>query len=268
MSTLTMVGSQTRYNLIASIRSGTSIAVGIIMPILFFIGASALFGTEALGGDQPVEVRGAGEVADLRTFYVGGFMAYAIIYTAFVTLLPELVEARETGFLKRLRGTPLNLWTYVAAKAVIVLAMCLVSVTLILLIARFAFGVETPAVALVGIAAYLLLGCIMFVTLAFGTTSIVRNVSGAQGLSNALGIALALISGVFFAPSLLPAAIFDVASWLPLQPLASGFQALYVTGASGVNIELRDVGVMLGWTVLGVVAIAVRGFRWQPRQHR
>jgi len=268
MSTATMVASQTRYNLIASLRSGASIALGIAMPILFFVGASALFGTEALGGDNPVEVRGAGEVADLRTFYVGGFIAYAIIYTAFVTLLPELVEARESGFLKRLLGTPLRLGTYVAAKALIVVAMCLVSVTLILLIARFAFGVETRAAALVGIAVYLILGCVMFVSLAFGATSIVRNVSGAQGLSNGVGIGLALVSGVFFAPTLLPEAIFDVASWLPLQPLANGFQALYVTGATGVNIELREVGVLLGWTALGVVVIAVRGFRWQPRQHR
>jgi ABC-2 type transport system permease protein len=268
MSTLTMVASQTRFNLIASLRSGASIALGIAMPIAFFVGASALFGTEALGGNNPVEVRGAGEVIDLRTFYVGGFMAYAVIYTAFVTLLPELIEARESGFLKRLLGTPLRLGTFVAAKTLIVVAMCVVSVTLILLIARFAFGVETRAAALVGIAFYLLLGCVMFVSLAFGATSIVRNVSGAQGLSNALGIALALISGVFFAPTLLPEAIFNIASWLPLQPLANGFQALYVTGATGVNIELRDVGVLLGWALLGSAMIVVRGFRWQPRQHR
>lgn len=101
-----MVASQTRYYLIATMRAGTSIAVGIVMPVLFFIGAALLFGSEALGGNTPVEVRGAGEVPDLRTFYVGGFMAYAIIYTAFVVLLPDMVDYRERGLLKRLRGTP------------------------------------------------------------------------------------------------------------------------------------------------------------------
>jgi len=268
MSTMTMVTSQTRYNLIASLRSGTSIAVGIVMPIVFFVGAAALFGSAALGGDIPVEVRGAGETPDLRTFYLGGFMAYAIIYTAFVTLLPEIIEARESGFLKRLHGTPLRLATYVAAKTLIVLAMCVISVVLLTLIARFAFGVETRVAAIGGIAIYVALGTAMFVCLAFGVTSFVRNQSGAQGLSNALGIGLALVSGVFFAPSLLPEAVQDVAQWLPLQPLANGFQSLYVVGASGLSIDLRDVGLLVAWALVGVLAVAIRGFRWQPKQHR
>jgi len=268
MSTMTMVASQTRYNLTASVRSGTSIAVGIVMPIVFFVGAAALFGSAALGGDMPVEVRGSGQAPDLRTFYVGGFMAYAIIYTAFVTLLPEIIEARESGFLKRLHGTPVRLSTYVAAKALIVLAMCSISVLVLMIIARFAFGIETRAAAIGGIALYVVLGSATFVALAFGATSFVRNQSGAQGLSNALGIGLALVSGVFFAPNLLPDAVQDVAQWLPLQPLANGFQSLYVVGASGLSIDMRDVGVLVAWALVGVLAVAIRGFRWQPKLRR
>jgi ABC-2 type transport system permease protein len=268
MSATTMVVSQTRYNLIATLRAGTSIALGIIMPVVFYIGASFLFGSEALGGDNPVEVRGAGEVPDLRTFYVGGFMAYAIIYTAFVALLPDMVDYRERGLLKRLRGTPLPLWAFITARTVIVLAVSIVSIGLLALLAVTVFDIPTRAAAWGGITFFVVLGCLTFVSLAFAATSFVRNQSGAQGLSNAIGIALAMISGVFFAPSLLPDPVQTVAQFFPLQPLANGFQSLYVTGATGLTIDLRDIGILAAWALVGVIVIALRGFRWQPVQQR
>jgi len=268
MSTVTMVASQTRYNLIATMRAGTSIAVGIVMPVLFFLGAAFLFGSEALGGNTPIEVRGAGETPDLRTFYVGGFMAYAIIYTAFVVLLPDMVDYRERGLLKRLRGTPLPLWAFIAARTLIVLVMSFVSIGLLALLALTVFDIPTRPAAWGGIAVFVLLGCLTFVSLAFAATSFVRNQSGAQALSNAIGIILALISGVFFAPSLLPDPVQTVAQFLPLQPLANGFQSLYVNGATGLTIDLRDIGILAAWAPVSVIVIALRGFRWQPVQQR
>jgi len=128
MSAVGVVASQTRYNLLATVRAGSAIALGIVMPVVFYLGASALFGSDAMGGDSPVEVRGAGESPDLRTFYVGGFMAYAVIYAAFVALLPDVVDVRERGLLKRLRGTPLPLSAFVAARFAIAVLITAVGV--------------------------------------------------------------------------------------------------------------------------------------------
>lgn len=267
MSTMTMVASQTRYNLTATLRAGVSIGLGVVMPVLFFLGASFLFGSEALGGDNPVEVS-AGEVPNLRTFYLGGFMAYAIIYTAFVALLPDMVDFRERGFLKRLRGTPLPLWVFITARTLIVLLVSLVGIGLLALLAVTVFDIPTRPAAWGAIAVYGVVGCLTFVSLAFAATQFVRNQSGAQGLSNAVGIILAMISGVFFNPALLPEAVQTVAQFLPLQPLAAGFQSLYVTGASGFAIDLRDLGILAAWALVGVIVIALRGFRWQPVQKR
>lgn len=268
MSGATILVSQTRHNLVATMRSGAAIALGVLMPLVFFVGAAALFGAEALGGDSPVVVRGAGEAPDLRTFYVGGFMAYSVLYAAFVASLPELVDIRERGLLKRLRGTPLPLWTFVVARLAIALAVTVTGVATIGVTGRLAFGVTTSPGALLGIVLLTVVGTAMFLCLSFAMASFARNNSAAQGMSNGVGIALAMISGVFFAPSILPEGVGDVARYLPLEPLANSYQSLYVTDASGVGLDVGNIAVVLCWMIAAIAVVAVRGFRWKPIQQR
>lgn len=268
MSTATVFVSQARYQLLANIRAGSAIAVGVIMPVVFYLGSSALFGSAAMGGDSPVEVRGAGEAPDLRTFYVGGFMAYAALYAAFVALLPDLVDVRERGLLKRLRGTPLPLSAFVAARFAIVLAITTISVVVIALCGWVVFGVATRVESLVALVVYTLAGTVTFVCLGFAATTITRSVSGAQGLSNGIGVILAMISGVFFAPTFLPDAARSVARFLPLEPLANGYQSLYVNDASGVGLDAGNLGVLGAWTLVAIGVVALAGFGWKPKQQR
>jgi ABC-type multidrug transport system permease subunit len=268
VSGATILVSQTRHNLVATVRSGAAIALGVIMPVAFFVGAAALFGAEALGGDSPVVVRGAGETPDLRTFYVGGFMAYAVLYAAFVASLPDLVDIRERGLLKRLRGTPLPLWTFVVARLAIALAVTLIGVAVIGVTGRVAFGVTTRPGALIAVGALTIVGTAMFMCLAFAVASFARSSSAAQGVSNGAGVALAMISGVFFAPSVLPDTVGAVARYLPLEPLANSYQSLYVTDASGVGLDVGNIAVVLCWMIAAIAVVAVRGFRWKPIQQR
>lgn len=268
MSATTVVVSQTRYNLLATVRAGSAIGLGIVMPVVFYLGASALFGSDSLGGDTPVDVRNAGEAPDLRTFYVGGFMAYAVIYAAFVALLPDMLDIRERGLLKRLRGTPLPLPAFVAARFVISLAITSLGAAAIAVLGWAVFDVAMPSGAIIGVVAYTVAGTITFACLAVAATTVMRTQSGAQGFSNGVGIVLAMISGVFFEPEILPDAVRSVASFLPLEPLANGFQSQYVTGASGVGLDARNLGVLAAWTAAAIGVVALRGFRWSPRQRR
>lgn len=268
MSGTTILVSQTRYNFVATVRSGAAIALGVIMPVVFFVGAAALFGAEALGGDSPVAVRGAGEAPDLRTFYVGGFMAYTVLYSAFVASVPELVDIRERGLLKRLRGTPLPLWTFVAARLAIALTVTMIGVAAVGVTGRVAFGVTTSPGALLGIVLLTIIGTVMFLCLSFAMASFARNNSAAQGMSNGVGIALAMISGVFFAPSILPEGVGDVARFLPLEPLANSYQSLYVTGTSGFDLDVGNIAILIAWALAAIVIVGVRGFRWKPFQQR
>lgn len=268
MSAATIFVSQARHQLLVSIRGGSAIAFGVIMPVLFYLGSSALFGSAAMGGDSPVEVRGAGEAPDLRTFYVGGFMAYVVIYAAFVVLLPDLVDIRERGLLKRLRGTPLPLRAFVAARFAIAWAITTIGVVAIAVCGWAVFGVTTRVEVLVAIVVYTLAGTITFVGLGFAATTITRSVSGAQGLSNGIGLVLAMISGVFFAPGFLPDAARGVARFLPLEPLANGYQSLYVSDASGLGLRAVNLALLGAWALVAITVVVGRGFRWKSGRQR
>lgn len=196
-----------------------------------------------MGGDSTVEVRGAGEAPDGRTFYVGGFMAYAAFYTAFVALLSELVDIRERGQLKRLRGTPLPLSAFIAARFAIALAITTIGVGTIALCGWVVFGVTTRSEALVALVVYTLAGTVTFVCIGFAATTITRSVSGAQGLSNGIGIILAMISGVFFETGFLPDAARSVARFLPSESLGA-------------------------WALVAIAVVALSGFQWKSRRQR
>lgn len=268
MSITAVFVSQTRYNLLASVREGAAIALGIVLPAGLYLLMSGLVGSDDFGGDTPVSVRGAGEVPDLRTFLVGGFMAYAAIYSAFVVLVPALVDIRERGLLKRLRGTPLPLSAFVAARFAISLLMTTIAVCCIGLLGWAVFDITLRGRALVGLAVCTLAGAVTFTCLGFAATTITRSRAGAEGLSNAVGIVLAMISGVFFDPGILPDTVRTIAQVLPLEPLANSFQSLYATDATGVGLDARNLGILAAWTIASIAVVAACGFRWQPRQHR
>ena len=271
MSAATIIVSQTRYNLLATTRAGSAIALGVVMPVVFYLGASALFGSETLGGDNPVEVRNAGETPNMRAFYVGGFTAYAAVYAAFVALLPDIVDIRERGLLKRLRGTPLPLSAFVAARFVIALLITTIGVTVIAALGWVVFDVPTRAGAFVGLAVYTLAGTVTFACLAVAATTITRTQSGAQGLSNGIGIVLAMISGVFFEPSILPDAVRTIAQHRrsshsnhsptatnpntpPTPPTSASTPATSPSSPRGPSPP--------------ALLVALRGFRWKPHQQR
>ena len=74
-------------------------------------------------------------------------------------------------------------------------------------------------------------------------TAMTRNQSGVQGLSNGIGLALAMISGVFLEPSILP-------------------------DASGMGVDARNPGILAAWSVAGIAVVVLRGSEWKPRQQR
>ena len=267
MSVPSILASQTRYQLKASARSGLTLGLGVLLPVLLFLGMSALFSLEGFGGDLPVAIRGGAEVPTMQTYFTGGFMAYAVLYSGFAVLLPELVAMREQGVLKRLRRTPLPLGAFVGAKVLTALLMSASAVTLIAVLAWLIFDVSPPPEAFVGLVVFTLLGTVTFVCLSFAGSTITRSANGAAGLANGVAITLAMLSGVFFPVNMLPDQLSAIVQILPLEPLAHAYQSLYATGASGIGLDVRDFALLAGWALVGFV-IARVWFRWDPRQRR
>jgi ABC-2 type transport system permease protein len=84
-------------------------------------------------------------------------LAYAIMLAGFNQLAIGLVTQRETQ-LKRLRGTPLPAWTFIAATVLRTVVTVGLMAVLLLAIARLAYDVQISGQALAEVVLYVSLG--------------------------------------------------------------------------------------------------------------
>ena len=73
------------------------------LPIIFLLLLGSVYGDEEIDG-----VRGS-------TYLLAGLLGYGVVATAFAGLAITVVVRRESGVLKRVRGTPLPTSVYLAA---------------------------------------------------------------------------------------------------------------------------------------------------------
>ena len=187
-------------------------------------------------------------------------VAYALIGIAFMQVAITLVSQRETGQLKRYRGTPVPAWTFIVATVLRAAAMA-VSVTAI----RFSSpGLPTawtfrrrrsPR------SSYVALGTATLCSAGIVATTVVPD--GERQRRRCRSRGAAVVHLVDLRPGR-PAARLagDVGRIFPLYHVAVGVQTALAPPAT--SSRGGDVAVLVAWA-LGAVIIAARGFRWEPR---
>ena len=222
-----------------------------LFPILLLVLLGSVYGEEPIEG-----VKAA-------TYLLVGLLGYGLAATAFASLAITLVVRREAGLLKRVRGTPLGPATYLAAvigSMVIVIALQVIAQ---LLIGVYLLGSDWPA-APGSFSFAILLGAAAFAALGVAVTALVRTAEGSSAVVNAIYLPMAFISGAFFSTHEMPRFLEAISEVLPLTYLLDVIRSTFVNG-EGLGSSggaLAAVGV---WGVFGLV-IAVRMFRWEPRE--
>ena len=84
-------------------------------------------------------------------FFVPGILAYGLIATTFVNMAISTAILRDQGVLKRMQGTPLPPWAYVAARIGSTLVIVLAMTALVLGLGATAYGVHIRASTLPGL---------------------------------------------------------------------------------------------------------------------
>lgn len=261
MSSLRILRSQTRHHLVASLRDGQMIIFNLVLPLVIFGFFTTIFGSE-----YATTVPRAGTI-EFNAYYAAGLMAYAVAQGTFATMVISLTTLRESGTLKRLRGTPLPLWTFVLARFLIAVLFVAFGVATLGLLASVAFDVRFELGTVPIIVGYLLLGTFTFTCWGFALTSFTRSVPSATAVATAIVMVLSFVSGVFLTVDVLPHWLQVVGQVFPLEPLANGIQATFATEADQLAVAQRDVAVLGAWALAGLL-IAWRRFRWEPRTRR
>jgi len=238
------VFAQARMEARLLVRSAESLVVtlGIPLGVLVFFSSVDVLPT---GEQRPVD------------FLVPGVLAISVAATGLVAVAIQTAFERKYGVLKRLGGTPLPRWGFLAAKGLAVAAILTVQSALIVGIAALVLDWRPAGGALVlplGVG----LGAVTFTAIGLLLAGSLR-AEGTLAVSNALFLVLLLVSGVAFDAGALPPAVAVVGQALPVGALGEVLRV----GASGQGVALAAVGVLAGWGLVAI-AIAARTFRWEP----
>jgi ABC-2 type transport system permease protein len=194
---------------------------------------------------------------------LAGLFGYGAANTAFAGLAITLVARRETGFLKRLRATPLPPAVYLAAVLLSTLFVFTLQALALLALGALVFGASMPANAL-GFAGAVVVGVVCFAGMGIGAASLIRSAEGSSAVVNVVVLPMAFLSGSFGPTREFPAFLQAVADVLPLTYLLQVVEDVYLDGDS-LFARPEALGVLAAWGAVGL-AIAARRFSWMPRE--
>ena len=232
-------------------RNPSAAFFGLAFPLMFLTINALLL------GKNTIEI--GGQTVTLSAYYVASMSVFAVIMTCFTNLATSILFDRDQGRLKRLRGTPTPVSSYIAARVVFAMLVGLLASALCVSIGMAFFGVRPIIANLPLFFAVIACGGGALAALALAVVAMIANAQAAPAILNALTFPVLFISSVFYPLQGAPHWLTVLAGVLPAHPLAHA-----VVGAFfGLRIESHDLLVLLAWGVFGSV-MAARFFRWQP----
>jgi len=239
---LGLVGWQIRYEQRAYWRNRGRGIFTFAFPLMFLvIFASINKGTHlsSLGG------------ISYNDFFVPGILAYGVITTTYVNLAISTAILRDEGILKRMQGTPLPRWAYIAARIGSTLVIVAVMTVLVLGLGVIAYGLTVRTSTLPAVILMLVLGTAAFTTLGIGVTRFIANAESAPVFVNLSILPLTFISSIWFPIDNLPSWLQTIAKIFPIRALAQGLQYAFDPRTTGSGINAGDVRSLLIWTAIG-----------------
>jgi ABC-type multidrug transport system permease subunit len=246
-----MLAGELAYALTDLWRSRSAFVFTFLLPLTWLIMIGFLGGNDVLDETTGLRVM---QAATPSAAVMG------VLFATMPTVAVTLALARENGVLRRVRGTPLPLWTYLLGRvgAAVVLALSAVVVTV-----GFGALVYDVQVQWRTIPALLITTAIAVASLAslgIAIAALARTAALAQAASMAAAVALAFLSGVFFVGGDLPRWADVVAVLFPLSWFHDAVQAQFDPSTDGAGWDVPAIAVMAAWAVASA-AVAARVLR-------
>jgi ABC-2 type transport system permease protein len=222
-----------------------------LLPIVFFVLLGSVYGDEEIDG-----VKGS-------SYLLAGIIGYGVAATAFAGLSIVLVIRREEGILKRLRATPLPAATLIAATLIATLIAYVLECAVLVVLGRAMFDVPVPD-RLFSLVVLLVLGGLAFAALGLAIAGHVRSAEGSSAVINAIYLPMAFLSGSFFSQESFPRFLQVIADLLPLTYFIDLARSVVIDGDQ-LWEHPGPVAIVAAWGLFGA-ALALRGFRWEPRE--
>jgi ABC-2 type transport system permease protein len=235
-----------------ALRNPRALFFTFVFPLMFVLLFNALN-----SGTRLDRLAGAGKIA-FAQYYTPSIGIFGLAAGCYIGLIFGIATARDAGLLKRVRGTPLPMWTYLAAWMAGTMLTGLASVLLMFVVAVPAFGVHIYAAQLPAAIASLLLGAACLSALGLAVSSLIRNADQAQPVGQLTFLPLSFISGVFYPLQGAPHWLVSLADVFPLHHLVVAFDGALQPNAPNAGWS-ADLWPLVLWTAIGLF-VAVRRF--------
>lgn len=251
---LGLVGWQIRYEQRAYWRNRGRGVFTFVFPVMLLVIFASL--------DKGSRISSLGGIP-YDDFFIPGILAYGVIATTFMNLAIGTAILRDEGVLKRMQGTPLPRWAYVAAR---IGSTCLITTTmtvLVIVLGTTVWGLDFHASQLPALIVTLLLGTAVFTSLGIGITRFIPNAEAGPVLVNLVIWPLTFISNIWFPITTLPQVLKTIGNIFPIKALASSLQYVFDPRHHGSLFDGSGLETLAIWTAIGIY-LMVRFLR-QPQ---
>jgi ABC-2 type transport system permease protein len=174
-----------------------------------------------------------------------------------------VTTARETGFLKRVRGTPIPRWTFLSGRILQTVVVALVLVVICFAFGALAYHVKVPVATLPALVITLIIGAAAFAALGLAVTTLVPNSDAAPAVVNFSVFPFFFVSNVFIPISNPPQWLSILTHIFPIGPFNEAIKTAVVPPLGSTGFNGGDLLILAIWGVGGAL-IAFRSFSWEP----
>jgi ABC-2 type transport system permease protein len=240
----------------AFIRNPASAFFTLVFPLMFLVIFTVIFGN----GTFPIA---PGRTVSVATFYVPSIAAFSVITACYTNIAISLSFSRDSGALKRIRGSPMPVWAYMAARIIHSVAISVLLVAICAAFGAIFYHATLPTQTLPAFALTLVVGAATFCALGVAMTAAIPNADAAPAVVNATILPLLFVSNVFIPLHNPPAWLDLVGKIFPVRHFADALIGSFFQ-LTGSGLQGNDLLVIGLWGVAALV-VAMRFFDWEPR---
>ena len=237
-------------------RTPVAMVVTLALPLLFLaisgLAAGATPGTTADPAIQRL---------------VPGAAVFAIAMSAFVMLAYSVALAREEGILKRLRGTPLPAWAYLAGRTGAAAWVAVTGTLLMVAVGALAYGLQVPLRMLPAAVLGLLVTIVTLAFLGFAIAMLVRGAQAVMGITMGAVVLLGFVSDMYGFGADMPGWLASIGWALPLRHAVEVLALPLDLTATGSGIAVPSLAALLAWGAVGGL-LATRSFTLDAQASR
>jgi ABC-2 type transport system permease protein len=249
-----MIANQATYAVRAFWRDTASAFFTVGFPVMLLLLLPVVF------GDAELSNRGG---VPLTQFLAPVLAVFGAATAAYADFSERVARARDQGVLKRIHGTPLPVWAFMAGRVTSAVVVAFVSLTLTMTVGIVVHDVELVPGALPGLITSVVVGIACFAALGLALATIAPNARAVPAIANATLLPLAFFSDIFLIGDLPP--WMDAIGWVfPLKHFANAVADAVNPTVPGAGFFWDHLAVMALWGIAGAL-VALRYWTWEPR---